>query len=101
MVCIDDWSPCPASPSALERSSMLFQIRCSCGHEGFTTSLPRLLRCSARDAVRLFKASQGQSITAPAPKWTDADDEEASKSVVLASHLAEAQPAAPPLVGGQ
>ena len=50
---------------------------------------------------RLFRASEGRSITAPAPKWTDADDEEASKSVVLASHLAEAQPAAPPLVGGQ
>jgi hypothetical protein len=44
---------------------------------------------------RLFRASEGPSITAPAPKWTDADDEEASKSVVLASHLAEAQPAAP------
>jgi hypothetical protein len=60
---------------------MLFQIRCSCGHEGFTTSLPRLLRCSACDAVRLFKASQGQPITAPAPKWTDAAaevDEETS-----------------------
>jgi hypothetical protein len=43
---------------------MLFQIRCSCGHVGITTSLPRFLRCSACDAARLFRVNDGYPIIA-------------------------------------
>jgi hypothetical protein len=43
---------------------MLFQIRCSCGHTGITTSLPRFLRCSAFDAARLFRENDGYPIIA-------------------------------------
>jgi hypothetical protein len=43
---------------------MLFQIRCSCGHTGITTSLPRFLRCSACDAARLFRVNDGYPIIA-------------------------------------
>ena len=43
---------------------MLFQIQCDCGHEGFTTSLPRFLRCSACDAARLFRVADGYPVIA-------------------------------------
>jgi hypothetical protein len=41
---------------------MLFRIVCDCGREGLATSLPRMQRCSACDAVRLFRTADGDPV---------------------------------------
>jgi hypothetical protein len=41
---------------------MLFRIVCDRGHEGLATSLPRMQRCSACDAVRLFRTADGDPV---------------------------------------
>jgi hypothetical protein len=55
---------------------MLFQIRCSCGHVGITTSLPRFLRCSACDAARLFRVNDGHPILAALARIDEETDQE-------------------------
>ena len=52
---------------------MLFQIGCSCGQVGITTSLPRMAHCSACDTVRLFRVADGYPIIA---KLAAVDEEE-------------------------